>query len=268
MNFPFKKYIPFWLGKKLRGALQKVSALFYSGTAVHCPYCQKSFSKFLPGGFDLPVLFEKEVVGAGYRTNNVCPRCYSLDRDRLIYLFLQEKTNLFSAKLSVFHVAPEGCIRALLTDLPNISYHAGVKYLEGYYYDRKTNLIDITNAPFGDDEFDVIICNHVLEHIPEDRKAMREIYRMLKPGGWAILQVPISKILKETFEDPSIVKPEDRERVFGQFDHVRIYGQDYQSRLENAGFIVKTHNPYRDKWPVDLKKFAINPDENLYIAYK
>jgi SAM-dependent methyltransferase len=268
VNFPFKKYIPFWLGKKLRGALQKVSALFYSGTAVHCPYCQKSFSKFLPGGFDLPVLFEKEVVGAGYRTNNVCPRCYSLDRDRLIYLFLQEKTNMFSAKLSVFHVAPEGCIRALLTDLPNISYHAGVKYLEGYYYDRKTNLIDITNAPFGDDEFDVIICNHVLEHIPEDRKAMREIYRMLKPGGWAILQVPISKILKETFEDPSIVKPEDRERVFGQFDHVRIYGQDYQSRLENAGFIVKTHNPYRDKWPVDLKKFAINPDENLYIAYK
>ncbi len=268
MNFPFKKYIPFWLGKKLRGVLQKVSALFYSGTAVHCPYCQKSFSKFLPGGFDLPVLFEKEVVGAGYRTNNVCPRCYSLDRDRLIYLFLQEKTNMFSAKLSVFHVAPEGCIRALLTDLPNISYHAGVKYLEGYYYDLKTNLIDITNAPFGDDEFDVIICNHVLEHIPEDWKAMREIYRMLKPGGWAILQVPISKILKETFEDPSIVKPEDRERVFGQFDHVRIYGQDYQSRLENAGFTVKVHNPFRDKWSVDIKKFAINPDENLYIAYK
>lgn len=268
MKIPFKKYIPFWLAKKLRGAIQKVSAVFYSGTAYHCPYCQKSFSKFLPGGFDLPVLFEKQIVGAGYRTNNVCPRCYSLDRDRLIHLFLSEKTNIFTASLNVFHVAPEGCIRAMLTGLPNISYHAGVKYLEGYYYDQQTNLIDITSIPFKDDEFDVIICNHVLEHIPDDRKAMRELHRVLKPGGWAILQVPVSKILTETYEDFSVVKPEERERVFGQFDHVRIYGQDYPIRLSNAGFTVKIYNPYKDKWPVDLNRFAINPEENLYIAYK
>ncbi len=268
MNIPFKKYIPFWLGKKLRGGLQKVKAMIYSGTAYYCPYCKNSFRKFLPGGFDLPVLFEKQIVGAGYRKNNVCPRCYSLDRDRLIYLFLQEKTNIFTAKISVFHVAPEGCLRALLSSLPNIRYKAGVKYLEGYYYDQKTNLIDITNIPFKDDDFDVIICNHVLEHIPDDTKAMHEIYRILKPGGWAILQVPVSKILKETYEDFAITKPEEREEAFGQFDHVRIYGQDYASCLEKIGFRVLVHNPAKDKWPVDFSKLAINPDENLYVAYK
>ena len=240
----------------------------YAGSEYHCPYCKRNFRKFKPGGFDLPVLFEKHIVGGGYRKNNVCPRCYSLDRDRLIYLFLQEKTNIFKEKLSVFHVAPEGCIRALLSSMSNIKYRAGVKYLEGYYYDQKTNLVDITKIPFKDNEFDVVICNHVLEHILDDRVAMKELYRVLKPGGWAILQVPVSITSAETFEDASITEQADRERVFGQFDHVRIYGRDYPARLEQAGFKVKIHNPSRDRWPIEITKFAINPEEDLYVAYK
>jgi len=263
-----KKLVPFWLAKKLRGAYQKTSAFFLRGDAYFCPFCGNTFRKFRPGGIDLPVIYEKQIVGAGYRLNDVCPRCNSLDRDRLIYLFLSLKTNIFTAPLKVFHVAPEGCIRAVLSKLPNITYEAGMKYHQGFYYDQNTTLLDITHLAFEDESFDVIICNHVLEHIQDDLMAMGELYRVLKPGGWALLQVPVSKILQQTFEDPSVTSPEEREKVFGQFDHIRIYGQDYPVRLERMGFIVKRYNPYKDKWPVELDKYAINPDEDLFIAYK
>jgi len=268
MKTALKKLVPYWLGKKLRGGYQKISALWFSGSQYQCPYCGRSFRKFLPGGFDLPVIYEKKIIGAGFRQNDVCPRCYSLDRDRLVWLFLKEKTNIFTAPFRIFHVAPEGCLRAMLSGLPNIRYESGVKYLEGYYYDRNTNLLDITAIPFEEESYDVVICNHVLEHIPNDQQAMREIYRILKPGGWAILQVPISAILQETYENPSITSPEDREKHFGQFDHVRIYGQDYPKKLERAGFMVKRLNPTRDKWRPDIAKFAVNPDEDLFVAYK
>jgi len=264
----FKKFIPFWLAKRLRGAYQKISAFILRGNTYYCPYCGYSFKKFRPGVIDLPVIREKHIIGAGYRLNIVCPRCYSLDRDRLIYLYLRMQTDIFKSSLKVFHVAPEGCIRALLNRIPNIDYTAGMKYHEGYYYDRNTNKLDITDLQFEDNAFDVIICNHVLEHIREDLKAIGELYRVLKPGGWAILQVPISKILETTFEDPSVTTPEGRENIFGQFNHFRIYGQDYQSRLNSQGFIVKKINPYNDRWDIDLDKFAINPEEDLYIAYK
>jgi SAM-dependent methyltransferase len=268
MNEGIKKYIPFWLAKKLKGIYQKVSAFMLRGDTYFCPYCRNSFRKFRPGGFDLPVIYEKQIVGAGFRLNDVCPRCNSLDRDRLIYLFLANRTNIQTAPLRVFHVAPEGCLRAWLSSLPNLIYEAGMKYHQGFYYERNTRMLDITSLDFEDESFDVIICNHVLEHIPDDLKAMGELYRILKPGGWAILQVPISKVLEKTFEDTTVTSPDERERTFGQFDHVRIYGQDYTARLEKRGFVVKRHNPYRDKWQNDLDKYAINPDEDLFIAYK
>ena len=133
MNFPFKNLIPYWLAAKLRGIYQKLSALIHKGDAYTCPFCNHSFRKFRPGGIDLPVIYEKQIIGAGYRLNDVCPRCYSLDRDRLIYLFLSHKTNIFSGPLKVFHIAPEGCIRAMLSKLPNITYEAGMKYHQGFY---------------------------------------------------------------------------------------------------------------------------------------
>ncbi|MCX6240489.1 MAG: methyltransferase domain-containing protein [Bacteroidetes bacterium] len=268
MNFPFKNLIPYWLAAKLRGIYQKLSALIHKGDAYTCPFCNHSFRKFRPGGIDLPVIYEKQIIGAGYRLNDVCPRCYSLDRDRLIYLFLSHKTNIFSGPLKVFHIAPEGCIRAMLSKLPNITYEAGMKYHQGFYYDKNTAVLDITKLEFEDNTFDVVICNHVLEHIPDDHKAISELYRVLKPGGWAILQVPISGILEKTFEDPSVTTAEEREKIYGQFDHVRIYGQDYPGRLEYSGFVVKRFNPYKDNWPLELDRFAINPLEDLFIAYK
>jgi len=268
MKVPFKKHIPFWLGKKLRGGLQKFLGFYYQGNLFFCPFCNNNFRKLLPGGFNFPVLKEKKIIGGGYRENLICPRCYSKDRDRLIYLFLRNKTTIFKEKQKVFHVAPEGCLRTMLTSLPYIKYMAGVKYLEGYYYDRRTNLVDITCLPYEDDSFDAIICSHVLEHIHDDKKALHELYRVLKPGGFAILQVPISKSLEVTFEDPTVTSAEERERLFGQFDHVRIYGQDYEKKVENAGFILRLYNPVREKWSDDIEKYALNPDEDLFVAYK
>lgn len=269
MKIPGKSLIPFWLGKKLRGGWQKYLSVKYKGSDYYCPYCGNTFKKFLPGGVDLPVLKEKKIIGGGYRENMLCPRCFSVDRDRLIYLYLKEKTNLFSAPLRVLHIAPEGCIRALLMSLPNIEYRSGVKYYEGYYYNRSINLMDVTALPFDPESFDVVICNHVLEHIEDDTKALNEIRRILKPGAWAILQVPISETLQETFTDPSVKSPEDRERVYGQFDHVRIYGQDYTKILGRQGFTTYTYSPIKDSQSVDkIKKYALNPKEILYIAYK
>lgn len=269
MKFPGKKLIPFWLAKKIRGGYQKYLSAKYKGSEYFCPFCENTFSTFLPGGIDLPVLKEKEVIGGGYREQLLCPRCYSVDRDRLIYLFLKENTNIFSAPLKVLHIAPEGCIRAKLMSMPNIEYRSGVKYYEGFYYDRTVNLMDVTALPFESEIFDVVICNHVLEHIEDDKKAISEIRRILKPGAWAILQVPISLKLAETYFDPSVTTPEGREKAFGQFDHVRIYGQDYPRILERQGFTVRRYSPFDEEHSIrDLKKYALNPKEMLYVAYK
>ncbi len=268
MKIPGKELIPYWLGEKLRGAWQRYLSLKYKGTDYHCPYCGNSFKKFLPGGTDLPVLTEKMIIGGGFRDNLLCPRCFSVDRDRLIYLYLKEKTNIFSARLKILHIAPEGCIRSLLMSLPNTDYHSGVKYFEGYYYDRKVKLIDVTSLQFESESFDVVICNHVLEHVHDDQKALEEIHRILKPNGWAILQVPISDKLGETEYDPSISTPEDREKIYGQHDHVRIYGQDYPKFLERNGFKVVQYSPFHDSPQETVKKFALNPKEKLFVAYK
>ena len=159
MQVSLKKLIPFWLAKKLRGAYQKTSAFILRGDTLYCPYCGYSFRRFRPGGIDLPVIYDKQIIGAGYRLNDVCPRCHSLDRDRLVYLFLSQKTNIFTTPLKVFHVAPEGCIRAMLSNLPNVTYEAGVKYHEGFYYERNINILDITNLEFEDEIFDIVIDN-------------------------------------------------------------------------------------------------------------
>lgn len=131
--------------------------------------------------------------------------------------------------------------------------------------DRK---IDITDINFENDYFDFIICNHVLEHIQNDRKAMSELFRVLKPGGEAILQVPISKYNKETFEDSSVTTQEEREKYFGQRDHVRIYGKDYKKRLEDVGFKVNLYDIKKDLNIKEIKKLGLNEEENLYIGNK
>jgi len=233
------------------------------GNQFECAVCDQQFSRFLPDGYPIPVLDKLQVIGAGERDNCVCPNCRSKDRDRWLFLFLSQETGFFKNKKKLLHLAPERCLRNVFGRLANLDYinadlnpdHADVQ-------------MDITDIQYPDNHFDVILCNHVLEHIPDDGKAMRELLRVLKPGGWAILQVPISLKLSETYEDFSVTTPAEKERHFGQFDHVRIYGQDYVGRLKNAGFDVRIYDPVSVLGQQVLKKQSLNPKEKLYLCYK
>jgi len=265
-----KKFVPYSLGIKIRDLWQKALRLFYMGNRYYCPYCKNSFRKFLTGGYPSPIAEEKKVIGSGRRRNMLCPRCYSTDRDRLVYVYLKEKTNFLKEKARVLHIAPERTIKQFLSSFPNIDYVAGDKFEEGYrgyYYDRDVQQMDVTSLPFGDNSFDLVICNHVLEHIKDDFKALSEIKRVLKPGGKAILQVPVSIVLKATDEE-KINDPEEREKRFGQFDHMRLYALDYRYRLEKAGFQVEVSNPEQEGWSKEVKKLALNPLEDIYVGIK
>ncbi|MBU0912336.1 MAG: methyltransferase domain-containing protein [Gammaproteobacteria bacterium] len=186
----------------------------------YCPVCTKSSPRFRPFGV-IP------------REDAQCIQCGALERHRLLWLFLHNNTDLFNGKPGkMLHVAPEPWFekkfRELLSD----------NYLTADLFDPRAMIkMDISNIQYPDNSFDIIYCSHVLEHVLDDRKAMREFYRTLNTDGWAILNVPISG--EKTFEDPSIVSPEERLKAFGQEDHVRIYGTDYIDRLRESGFTVK-----------------------------
>ena len=163
----------------------------------------------------------------------MCPICGSLERHRLVWLFLERRTDLFDGRpRRILHVGPERCLEARFRQIPSLDY------LSADIEDPAAMVrIDITDIPYADKYFDIIHCSHVLEHVVNDRRAMSELHRVLADDGWAILQVPIGAA--HTFEDPTVTDPKDRERVFGQSDHVRIYGPDYFDRLEAAGFSVQ-----------------------------
>jgi len=264
-----KKYIPPFTGRWLKSFYLILRGFYYTGNRYTCPVCGHSFRKMLPGGFDLPVIKEKHIVGAGRRPNDICPRCQSTDRDRLIYTFLKLKTDFFRQPHTVLHVAPEPSLYAVFRKAKNLYYHPATKYAEGLYYSTKVETADLLDLHFEEDTFDWVICNHVLEHIPNDHKAMEEILRVLKPGGKAILQVPYSPLLGKTFEDTSITSEAGREKYFGQFDHVRIYGRDYPDRLAKAGFQVHPIKQDEDfASPGLLKKYAVNPEEIIFLCEK
>ncbi len=234
----------------------------YVGSKFKCPFCGGHFRKFLPAGLDLPVLREKHIVGVGYRLNAICPCCNSTDRERLIYLYLKHKTNFFHETLKVLHVAPEMNLQKVLKSCPNINYiSADIDSLLAMVK------MDITNIGYGDNSFDFIIYNHVLEHIPDDKNAMSELYRVLKSGGGAILQVPISLLLNKTYEDPTVVTPEKREILFGQNDYVRIYAKDYKDRLESVGFSVEVYST-KEFGESFIHKYRLLKNENIYICSK
>jgi len=225
--------------KDMRGA---VRSWRYRGDKVECPCCDGRFTTFLP-------------FGLKPRANAMCPRCGALERDRLLRLYFERKTNLFTGRLRVLHFAPEHWLQRKLRSLGNLTYTSADLYSPNAMV--KT---DITDIRFPSETFDVVICNHVLEHIPDDRKAMSELFRVLRVGGWAVLQVPIMESQPETFEDPSIVSPQDRERLFGQHDHVRIYGRDYTDRLRGAGFQVKQHSFAEELTPEEMARYACSPE--------
>jgi predicted SAM-dependent methyltransferase len=167
------------------------------------------------------------------RKDAQCFHCGALERHRFVWLFFSRMTNLFDGTArKVLHVAPEPCF------VSRLEKRVGNGYLTADLTDARAMVcMDITKIDYPDEYFDIIYCSHVLEHVEDDRKAMREFHRVLKPGGWAIVLVPIE--VEKTFEDSTITDPADRLRMFGQDDHVRIYGLDFVDRLREAGFTVR-----------------------------
>lgn len=185
----------------------------------------------------------------------------------MTWMFLQER-KVLRKDLRVLHVAPERCLRERLTILPNVKYTAGDKFTPGYDYPPGTIDLDITAMPFADNSFDLILCSHVLEHVSDDRQAMRELYRVLAPGGTAILMVPVVMERPVTDEDPTVTDPQERIRRFGQFDHVRLYGRDYADRLRGAGFDVVEDAMTDRLSPTDVFRFGLLRNEVMHAGLK
>ncbi|MEQ6167557.1 class I SAM-dependent methyltransferase [Ekhidna sp. MALMAid0563] len=253
-----KFLISFFLRKIPRKYLQlfshvalRVIAVFYRGNKVECPVCESRFRKFLP-------------YGRKSRSNALCPKCLALERHRLIWLYLKRKTDFFTKEAKMLHVAPELCFMSRFDALENLEYITGD--IESPLAKVK---MDIHEIPFEDNSIDIIFCNHVLEHVDNDKKALREMHRVLKPGGWAILQVPFFYPLpKTTYEDKNIVDPKEREKAFGQDDHVRMYGEDYGARLAESGFQVVEERLIDELSLEEKTRFALPEKEVIYKVVK
>jgi SAM-dependent methyltransferase len=246
----FKKVIPKRYLPQAKRIYLNLKRLWYFGYRFTCPCCNGHFRKFLPHG----------VVS---RPNAQCPGCGSLERHRLLWLYLKERTNFFKDNLKVLDIAPMPSFKKKCIALPNIDY-VGAD-ISSPLADLK---MDILNIPLPDNQFDCIICYHVLEHIPDDKKAIRELVRVLKPGGWAIIQSPVDANRDKTFEDPNAIPAEERERFLGGRGHVRIYGKDYKDRLEEAGFVVKVDNYVKHLGNSIIRKYSLMKDEDIYLCLK
>lgn len=230
-----------------------------------CPFCKFEAKSFLAGGLKFGVLEKYNMVGAGFRDNKECHRCSSNDRDRHLYLYLLLFTDIFSDKTKrVLHVAPEICLRNKMRKANNVEYYSiDLKERAG------SEKMDICNIGFKANYFDWIICSHVLEHIDNDRLAMKEILRVLKENGRLVVTVPYSTTIKEIIEDKNVVDPRMREEKFGQKDHVRIYSEKgFIRRLEESGFSIEQFNLSEIFGEPFSKKFGLIKDEKLFACSK
>ena len=228
-----------------------ILAFFLKGNKYTDPIDGKSYRRFLPYGYE------------NVRENVLSPGTLSLERHRLLWLYLQNETEFFSAKLKVLHFAPEQAFYKRFRKMENLEYTT--TDLNSPIADVKA---DICNLPFSEDVFDYIICNHVLEHIPDDTKAMQELYRILKPGGTAILQVPYEPARQTTFEDNSITNPKERAKIFGQYDHVRVYGMDYFEKLKSIGFEVTPIDYTTNLSDSKIEKYRLTKGELIPVCKK
>ena len=226
-------------------------ALFLQGNRHTDPIDGKSFRRFLPYGYENP------------RENVLSPSTLSLERHRLLWLYLKEGTNFFKRTQKVLHFAPEQAFYKRFRDMHGLDYTT--TDLNSPLADVKADICDL---PFADDSFDIILCNHVLEHIPDDRKAMKELYRVMKPGGWGIFQVPQDLKREHTFEDDTITDKKERARIFGQYDHVRIYGRDYFERLRSVGFKVEEVDYTSKLSPEEIERYRLAKGEIIPLVRK
>lgn len=235
LSYWAKPFIAFWLkGKKYTD-----------------PIDGKSFRKFLSYGYEK------------LRKNALSPSTLSLERHRLLWLYLKEETDFFTTPKKVLHMAPEQCFLTIFKKQKNIDYTTADLYSP--IADVKA---DILNLPFDNNSFDVVFCNHVLEHISDDTKAMQELYRVLKPNGMGIFQIPQDLSRATTFEDNAITDKKERTKIFGQYDHVRIYGRDYFDKLRSIGFKVEEVDYTKKIAPEMVERFCLAKGEILPVCFK
>jgi SAM-dependent methyltransferase len=227
--------------------------LLYGGRGLECPCCGGRFRRF-------------RSAGTPSRANARCPRCDSLERHRQHWLWLTRRSGLFGRPQRLLHVAPERILLDHLQAESGIDYVPVDKHEPGHSMPPGVGYADLTALDFPDASFDAILCFHVLEHIPEDRLAMRELRRVLRPDGWALVEVPFECGRETTFEDPAARTPEERLRAFGQIDHVRIYGRDFVERLEGAGFDVAAVAPESFCTPEEIARYSLTPGRIAFLC--
>jgi SAM-dependent methyltransferase len=241
-----KAALPGRLKIALRRWFLRVSSILNTGSSVSCPCCGSSFRKF----------------ARFHGINDQCPSCGSLMRQRVVTLYLRDVLRVPERGGDILHVGPASSVRGWLVSFPDVRYVS--VDLSSPLADVKA---DITDLPFPDASHDLIVCLHVLEHVPEDRKAISELFRVLRPGGKAIIQVPPSPF-EETLEDPTVTDPAERERRYGQYDHVRLCGADYLQRLEEPGFQV-TREDYAARLNLATRSlYEIHAGEPFYVCVK
>lgn len=223
----------------------------FRGQGFTDPINGRQYRRFLPYGY------------GKLRPNALSPGTLSLERHRALWLYIQRFTDWWKSPKDVLHIAPEQIFHKLFRKNPlwkitSLDLHSPLADIRA----------DITRMPLEDESFDLIFCNHVLEHIPDDRKAMDELFRVLRPGGSAVLQIPLDIDREKTFEDPGITDPKQRAELFGQYDHVRVYGMDFFDRLEKIGF--RTQKVYvRDRFSADeILKYGLDAGEIIPVAHK
>ena len=245
------RFLPRHRLQQFAGAAMRTIAIFYRGNQFEDPITGKTYRKLLPYG------------RINLRNNALAPHSMSLERHRLLWLFLKQKTSFFSAQLKVLHIAPEYCFLKPFGRMKNLEYITAD--LNSPWAKVK---LDVQNIPFPENTFDVILCNHVLEHVDDDRLAMRELHRVLKPNGFGIFQVPLDSSIETTQEDKSVTSPEQREKLYGQRDHLRLYGRDYGKILSEEGFRVTEGDFVKQLLPEQVKRFALPEDEIIYFCQK
>lgn len=246
-------HLPRTLIQRVAGWLLPLVGLFYRGRTYTCPLCERSFRRLLPYGY------------VTQRPNALCPHCLSLERHRLLWLYLTRETDLFTTLPELLHIAPEVCLMRHLK--PRYAAHRN-RYRTADLESPLADLhFDIQQIPLADESVDVVICNHLLEHVADDRQAMRELYRILRRGGWGVLLSPVELDRATTFEDDTITDPEERTRIFGQYDHRRLYGNDFADRLREAGFTADDLDYVASLTAEERSKFAL-PSDHIYVIHK
>ena len=234
---------------KISLILRPVLKILYKGTKYMDPIDGSSYRTFLPYGYNR------------VRKNALCPGTLSLERHRLLWLYLKKKTKLLEKNISVLHVAPEIIFIKKFKRIRNWNYVS--IDLNSPLADIKANLY---NLPFKENFFDLILCNHVLEHIEDDYKALNELHRVIKNKGTLVVQIPLDKNLKKTFENKEIKNPRDRNKYFGQYDHVRVYGLDFYNRLSNSGFKPKKVDILKKISIEEKIKYCLPNDEEIPVG--